>query len=49
MAEVNVRVWVLQDAALKEMLRRVAEGESAEIVYVEFYANSATERTDDDG
>lgn len=41
--------WAITDDALMEMLREVESGASAEMVYMEHYANSAVDDSDEDG
>lgn len=41
--------WVIDGAALMDMLRRVRDGETPDVVYAEQYANSDIETpTDED-
>jgi hypothetical protein len=35
--------WTLSDESLRAMLRRVADGEDPDMVYMEMYANSEHE------
>jgi hypothetical protein len=48
MDAMSKRYWVIEESELASKLRRVANGESPDVVLLEMYANSDTEQVEGD-